>query len=270
MLLAGLTADPYLVRFLPGQQGFVNGLAFSPDGTLLASGGCGGLDVADNCTRAEAWLPDAATGRPRGSPLGGYDGKVYSVAFSPDGKTLAAGGCGRPQATDRCRAEVRLWDVATGRPRGDPLVGHPGPAGSLSLVSSVAFSPDGQTLASGKLRPDDYPLGRRHRKAARSAPRGPWERKCSAWRSVPMAARWLLGGCELRDGPGCKKGAVRLWDAATGQPRGEPLSVEPMGTGWSLAFSPDGVTLASVGGLGHGHSYGMSPALADSRRSPCG
>ena len=56
MLLAGLTADPYLVRFLPGQQGFVNGLAFSPDGTLLASGGCGGLDVADNCTRAEVWV----------------------------------------------------------------------------------------------------------------------------------------------------------------------------------------------------------------------
>ena len=135
---------------------------------------------------------------------------MSSVAFSPDGQTLASGSFD---------LTIILWDVATGKPRGAPLVGHG------SEVFSVAFSPDGSTLASG--------------------------------------------GCELRDGPGCKKGAVRLWDAATGQPRGEPLSVEPMGTVWSLAFSPDGVTLASVGGLGTVILWDVA-ALADSRRSPCG
>jgi WD40 repeat protein len=36
-----------------------------------------------------------------------------------------------------------LWDVATGRPMGNPLTGHTGPVGP------VVFSPDGKTLASG-------------------------------------------------------------------------------------------------------------------------
>jgi hypothetical protein len=61
-------------------------------------------------------------------------GVVYSVAFGPGGKTLAAG-----SADDT----VLLWDVATHQPIGDPLTGHTAP------VNSVAFSRDGKTLASG-------------------------------------------------------------------------------------------------------------------------
>ena len=59
---------------------------------------------------------------------------VRSVAFSPDGKTLASGG------TDNT---VRLWDVATGTEFGGPLNGH------LQSVESVAFSRDGRLLVSG-------------------------------------------------------------------------------------------------------------------------
>jgi WD40 repeat protein len=59
---------------------------------------------------------------------------VNSVAFAPDGRTLA---------TASGDQTVRLWDLADRtRPRrlGQPLTGHTGG------VSSVAFNPDGQTL----------------------------------------------------------------------------------------------------------------------------
>jgi WD40 repeat protein len=63
---------------------------------------------------------------------------VDSVAFSPDGHTLASGGLG---------GTVGLWgmaDPAHPRPLGQPLTGG-------VAVSSVAFSPDGHTLASGSV-----------------------------------------------------------------------------------------------------------------------
>jgi WD40 repeat protein len=59
--------------------------------------------------------------------------KVDSVAFSPDGGTLASG-----DSDDM----IRLWDVASGRVL-RKLIGHSG------LLWSVTFSPDGRTLASG-------------------------------------------------------------------------------------------------------------------------
>ena len=48
---------------------------------------------------------------PDRQPLTGHAGSVDSVAFSPDGKTLASG------SDDDT---IRLWDVATGRPIGSP------------------------------------------------------------------------------------------------------------------------------------------------------
>ena len=66
--------------------------------------------------------------------LTGHTGNVWSVAFSPDGKTLASGSAD---------GTVRLWDVATHRQIGAPLTGH------TDNVWSVAFSPDGKTLATG-------------------------------------------------------------------------------------------------------------------------
>jgi WD40 repeat protein len=65
--------------------------------------------------------------------LEGHASDVNSVAFSPDGKTLASGGGDYT---------VKLWDVET-RQELAALTGH------NYRVWSVAFSPDGKTLASG-------------------------------------------------------------------------------------------------------------------------
>src|SRR5439155_12845531 len=73
------------------------GLAFSPDGRLLAAAAAGGTLV----------LLDAATGREQRkieTPQ-----RVLSFAFSPDGRALAA------ENADRT---VTLWEVASGRERG--------------------------------------------------------------------------------------------------------------------------------------------------------
>jgi WD40 repeat protein/serine/threonine protein kinase len=112
-------------------------VAFSPDGTLLASGSGSGLLGEPG----ELKLWDAATGRellniPR-SPHG-----VTAVAFSPDGRRLATGTGDRGGI-----GEANLWDVTSGQ----ELLRI---SGESEAVNFLVFSPDGQGLATcGWLRP---------------------------------------------------------------------------------------------------------------------
>ena len=110
------------VALLTGHTSWVSSVAFSPDGTTLASGSW------DNTVR----LWDVLTGAHE-KTFTGHTSWVSSVAFSPDGTTLASG-----SADDT----IQLWDVLTGAHQ-KTLTGH------IDSVYSIAFSPDGRILASG-------------------------------------------------------------------------------------------------------------------------
>jgi WD40 repeat protein len=100
----------------------VSSVAFSPDGTLLASGS---WDYTIKLWR----VSDGSVVR----TMLGHTDPVWSVAFSPDGTLLASGSWDNT---------IKLWQVSDGT-EVRTLTGH------SSGVASVAFSPDGAELASG-------------------------------------------------------------------------------------------------------------------------
>lgn len=105
---------------VPGKHA-VTAVAFSPDGSLIASGSFE--------ERTQLW--DADTQRPFGRPMDVADDGVASMTFSADGSRLVTGGA----------AVVRMWDVARQRLAAPPLKGHTG-----GVVGASADA-DGRYLA---------------------------------------------------------------------------------------------------------------------------
>jgi WD40 repeat protein len=148
--------------------------------------------------------------------LHGHTATIQSVVFSPNGKVLATGGDDK---------RIILWDVATLKPVGDPLVGH------TDAVRSLAFSPDGKLLASGG---EDQKVIL-WEVANRRALDPPLPDHAGPLRSVAFSP----DGKTLASGT---RKEIFFWDVQSGKTKGQPFAY-PGTTDLIIAFSPDGKTV---------------------------
>lgn len=256
-------ADPQKVVTLDGHRGHVSSLAFSPDGSRLATGSVnpgwsGTVNVWNPTTGAVLGALERNPGRsawgarlvfsPTGDriaitfgdrhahvwdgtsqdsvPLIGHGGRVFATAFFPDGKELA---------TCSADATVRTWDVATGRP-GRVFMGL------RDEITRLAIDDDGKLVAAVDSAGDV----------------GVW---CAAPRLQPAVLRAPPGVSVTQlavrpDGghvaASCEDGILRIWDARSGvalaglvqHRRGVREGLR------YLAYSPDGARVAATAGDG--------------------
>ena len=194
-----------------------NGVAFSPDGKILAAG-------TENLT-VELWNAETGT---HIATLEGYEyqgrvHQVFSLAFSPDGKILATG---------TWHGSIKLWDVAT---RTEITTFRL--SASRSRIMSLAFSPDGKILAAGIT--DDWT--------------GPniirlWDMETKIRLPSLVGHRGGVQSVAFSpDGKTLASGAfdntISLWDVAT---KTEIANLPYENSVTSVAFSPDGKTLVST------------------------
>jgi WD40 repeat protein len=197
-------------------------VALNSDGTLAA--------VATGKTVV---LRDARTGHARGSTLHVPAGYVTSVAVSPDGQTIAAGGS---------RGDASVFGTADGAPATVHLE-------SGGRIIGLTFSADGKRLA---LANEDgvlqwFDISQRQAAGESNGVTVPTCRTTGVTQSryancFEQIVRSPDGTKAAVYGGG---GSIRLWDAVTEQPIGQ-LSTSGL-DGTAVAFSPDGRLVAATG-----------------------
>lgn len=270
----GWAADPVTFR-LPADDknensGSIRGVAFSPDGKLVAGafGTCIGMLAEPRPGQAVVW--DVATGQRRASLQGHIDG-VTAVAFSPSGELIATAGY-----VDG----IKLWETETAA-----LVGR---IRATAVITSIAFSPDGKLLAVGINAFGFQPAAENNAElyvydVATRKMVGRFDGHVGGVLAVAFSnsGRLLATGSD--------DGTAKLWDIATGHSVativdktladtineywkrlvGKEIDIPP----WieSVAFSPDGKRIAIAGGLmvARGHEQGIGAVTlwdVDSRK----
>jgi WD40 repeat protein len=213
--------------------GFLQSPRLTPDGKLLVALGGDGNEIA-----VSVW--DLAQGKQLRT-WKAHGAHVWAIDLSRDGKTLATGG------QDNL---IRVWDMSTGRLIRE-LTGNPNVVGKLSV------SPDGKRVAS---------LGMTEIKSGGGASVFPWDNRIRIWnvdtgeqlRLLQMDAKGDFfnghppGFSMLDYAPDGKTlvtagadGLLRFWDPASG--REQRRTDIGRGGVMSLAFAPDGQTLAVAG-----------------------